>query len=96
MPFIRVGLCATDQRKCANMLESGVDPREVAAKLHTSVETVEKFTDETLKAVAVRNKKIEAAAVKHAKDTNTTAAALAGAAKEILSQVPEIDPSEFE
>jgi hypothetical protein len=60
--------------------------------MHTSVEIVGKFTQEKLDAVKARNKKAEKVATKHAKDTKTTAAALAGAAKTILSQVPDVDP----
>lgn len=94
MPFTRAGLCAVDQKKCANMLFMGTDPREVAAKLHTSVAVVKKFTHETLATVAARNKKAAIIATKHAKATKQTATALAGAAKEILGQIP--DGSEFE
>lgn len=86
MPFIRKGLCATDQRKCANMLKRGVNPKAVAAKLHTTAEYVEKFTPEALAENAVRNKKKEDAARKHVKDSRVAANALAGAAKEILRQ----------
>lgn len=91
MPFIRKGLCATDQKKCARLLSQGVPAMEVASRLRTTVDVVKKFTQKKLDEATEVSKKKEKAAMKHAKDTRVTATALAGAAKEILSQVPE-DP----
>jgi len=91
MPFTRVGLCATDQKKCARYLASGANPKSVAKALRTTVAVVEKFTQEKLDAQVKKSKRIEAAAVKHAADTRTTAAALAGAAKTILSEAPSFE-----
>lgn len=95
MPFIRKGLCATDQRKCARLLSQGADPREIASMLNTTSEYVVKFNQKALDANAAKMKKVAALVSKHAEDTRNTAAAIAGAAKTILSQKPE-DTGEFE
>jgi len=94
MPYIREGLCATDQRKCARMLADEVNPKVVAAKLRTSVEYVKKFTQEALDNNDARNKDVVKRVEKHLQETRKTAAAIAGAANEILNQGPK--PGEFE
>lgn len=76
------------------MLKRGVDPREVASKLHTTIEYVKKFTVKALDESAKKNEVKEDAARKHSEETRRAASALAGATKEILRQGPHAT-SEF-
>ena len=88
MPFIRKGLCASDKIRCADYLADEVNPKEIAKLLHTTVDVVKRFTHEALNEVKARNKKRAVASEKHIKQTKKTAAVLANAAKDILTESP--------
>lgn len=98
MPFIRKGLCATDQRTCARWQQEGRPIKWIASRLHTTENVVKKFTTDTLEAQAKKTKLRELKVAKQVKDTRATAAALAGASREILNQIPSRleDGDEFE
>lgn len=88
MPYMRQGLPRADQYKCANLLEEGVKPKEVAKLLHTTVEVVQKFDKKALdkwnEKAKVKEKEAakKAAADKDLSDSLLKAAKAAKAAKE--------------
>lgn len=88
MPFIRKGLCKTDQIRCAKLIAAEVPLGAIAKDLRTTVDVIKRFTPVIMEKAETARKEREAEVIRHQKETQATAGALAAAAKEVLFSGP--------